>query len=90
MKAIEEEGSDTTQSETQRLTNGNIEEIEENKKSIKQKTRWQRIFPWIVCATSFVVQFFVLGFYKSFGPVYVKLLEPKPSGFGGNPVSTCK
>ena len=37
MKAIEEEGSDTTTSETQKLTNGNIMETEENKKSTKDK-----------------------------------------------------
>lgn len=49
-----------------------------------------KYFPWIVCATSFIVQFFVLGFYKSFGPVYVKLLQPEPEGYGGSPVATCK
>lgn len=51
---------------------------------------WTKYFPWVVCATSFVVQFFVLGFYKSFGPVYVKLLQPEPEGYGGSPVATCK
>ena len=49
----------------------------------------KRIFPWIVCATSFIVQFFVLGFYKSFGPVYVKLLKPRPEGLAGSYSATC-
>ena len=50
----------------------------------KQRTRWQKIFPLIICATSFTVQIFVLGFYKAFGPIYVSLLKE----FGGDAAST--
>ncbi|XP_066915173.1 monocarboxylate transporter 2-like [Clytia hemisphaerica] len=56
-----------------------------NRQPVSFKTKY---FPWIVCATSFVVQFFVLGFYKAFGPVYVKLLQEEPEGYGGSPVAT--
>jgi len=53
------------------------------------REKLDNIFPWIITATSFTVQFFVLGFYKSFGPVYVKLLQPKHlGGLGGDSVST--
>ena len=78
--------------------NATEKEGEKGSKSKKKKekppqpppTFKTKYFPWIVCATSFIVQFFVLGFYKSFGPVYVKLLQPEPEGYGGSPVATCK
>lgn len=72
------------------------EKIEQNdetetlqpKSKKKQQSAFKRYFPWCICATSFCVQFFVLGFYKSFGPVYVQLLEDEPEGLGGGPVAT--
>ena len=60
--------------------NNNLIDDKDEKKSKKDNSNTSnglttasfktKYFPWIVCATSFVVQFFGLGFYKAFGPVY--------------------
>lgn len=83
----------TTTSEKSRLKPDDADDdnAPDKKKAEKQQQTFrQKYFPWIICATSFVVQFFVLGFYKAFGPVYVKLLQPEPEGYGGSPLATCE
>jgi len=70
--------------------NNNKSKRDKTDKKAKKSNFKTKYFPWIVCATSFIVQFFVLGFYKAFGPVYVKLLQAEPEGYGGTPVATCK
>ena len=82
-------GSNKKKDSVQENNNENNNKPKKDKKRVEPNFK-TKYFPWIVCATSFIVQFFVLGFYKAFGPVYVKLLQPEPEGYGGTPLATCR